>query len=342
MSDSKRVLIVDMLNLFYRSYVVDPSLSSSGKPIGGLKGTVKSLQKLSREVSPDEIVLCWDGQGGSSKRKRIDKQYKEGRKPIRLNRFVNVLTEDEELQNKVWQSTRLIEYLNTMPMIQFKFQGTEADDVIAYLVRHPFYSGWEKVIASNDKDFYQLCDNETLVYRTLNRKDKEGRKLPNEIISSKTLLTEHSIHANNFAMARAMSGDVSDNLNGVGGIGLKTAAKRFPMLSEEKRCSVGDVIAYSRQKLTEKKPPKAYQNIIDNQKILERNYKMMQLYVPSMGLESKKIVDITLDEVEFYFNKTDLIKMMIMDGFGELNLMELFTTFNKIVVDQKSIRKQED
>ena len=75
----KRLLVVDMLNMYFRAYIVDPSLSTNGEPIGGIKGTLKILQKLVRETSPDEVVLCWDGAGGSQRRKLVNKNYKEGR-----------------------------------------------------------------------------------------------------------------------------------------------------------------------------------------------------------------------------------------------------------------------
>ena len=78
----KRLLVIDGTNNFYRSYIVDPSLSSNGAPIGGVKGFVKILQKLCRETKPDEIVICWDGAGGSKRRQNMSKGYKAGRKPL--------------------------------------------------------------------------------------------------------------------------------------------------------------------------------------------------------------------------------------------------------------------
>jgi len=101
----KRLLIIDSLNLLFRNYIVNPSLSTNGQPIGGIKGYLQSLQKLVREIKPDEIVICWDGEGGSQKRKSKNKNYKEGRKPIRLNRDIRNLTENEEIVNKIWQQT---------------------------------------------------------------------------------------------------------------------------------------------------------------------------------------------------------------------------------------------
>ena len=92
----KRVLIIDQLNLFFPSYIVNPSLSSNGYPIGGLVGVMKSLQKICRETRPDRVIICWDGEGGSAKRKIMKKDYKAGRKPIRLNREVRNLSEKDE------------------------------------------------------------------------------------------------------------------------------------------------------------------------------------------------------------------------------------------------------
>ena len=60
----RRLLVIDALNMYFRAYIVDPSLSTNGQPIGGLKGFLKILQKLVREMRPDEVVICWDGAGG--------------------------------------------------------------------------------------------------------------------------------------------------------------------------------------------------------------------------------------------------------------------------------------
>ena len=53
----KRILIIDALNAYLRAYIVDPSLSTNGQPIGGIKGFVKILQKLVRETRPDQIAV---------------------------------------------------------------------------------------------------------------------------------------------------------------------------------------------------------------------------------------------------------------------------------------------
>ena len=322
---TKRLLIIDQLNLFFRSYIVDPSLSTNGQPIGGLKGVIKSLQKIIRETKPDQVAICWDGPGGSSKRKIMSKGYKDGRKPPRLNRGARVLTESEEKTNKTWQLHRLTEYFNEMPLIQFMFSGVEADDVIAYLARHKYYEDWQKVIVSSDKDFYQLLDEKTVIYRPVQK----------QVLNMNNLLKDFNIHPNNFAIARAMVGDKSDNLEGVGGIGLATAYKRFPFLSREEPSTLTDILDHCKLQLKERKL-KAYENVVGNSDILKRNYKMMQLYAPMLDITAKKVIHETIENVTFAFNKTETIKMMTQDGFGEINFHELFAFFNKIIVDQRT------
>ena len=161
----KRVLIIDALNAYLRAYIVDPSLSSNGQPIGGIKGFMKILQKLVRDINPDEIAVIWDGPNGSKRRKIMDKNYKAGRKPLRLNRAFHNLSENEVLENKTWQQVRVMEYLNEMPIVQTIIPEIEADDVIAYVVSMSSLKGWQKVIVSSDKDFFQLCDDETVLFR---------------------------------------------------------------------------------------------------------------------------------------------------------------------------------
>ena len=319
-----RMLIVDQLNLFFRNYIVNPSLSIQGQPIGGLRGCVQSLQKLVRETKPDMIVVCWDGAGGSTKRKLMKKDYKAGRKPIRLNRAIKNLSNEQEIENKVWQQMRLVDYYNQLPVLQFMFDSTEADDIIAYISQSPRYKEWEKIIVSSDKDFFQLLDNKTVLMRPIQK----------EVLNKNSILEKFNIHPNNFAMARALVGDKSDNIEGLGGIGLKTAAKRFPMLAEEKSVTFDCMTGFCRQQLQEK-TIKAYQNVIENEDLLRRNYQMMQLYAPMMSIEAKKIVHDTLENPDMSFNKTELTKYMMQDGFGEINFVDLFAHCKKISVDSR-------
>ena len=60
----KRVLIIAALNMYFRAYIVDPSLSTNGQPIGGVKGFLKILQKLVRDTKPEQNEIASDGAGG--------------------------------------------------------------------------------------------------------------------------------------------------------------------------------------------------------------------------------------------------------------------------------------
>tara|TARA_B100000131_G_scaffold292269_1_gene306576 strand:+ start:32177 stop:33169 length:993 start_codon:yes stop_codon:yes gene_type:complete len=322
-SENKRVLIIDALNMYLRAYIVDPSLSRHGQPIGGLKGSLKILQKLVRTTKPDNVIIAWDGPDGSRKRKTMDKNYKQGRKPIRLNRAFHNLTDDEEVQNKIWQQSRLIEYINEMPIAQVMIDQVEADDVISYVCNMPHYKDWQKIIVSNDKDFMQLCGEQTVLWRPT--KD--------EILNTKRIVEQTGVHPTNMALARAIIGDASDNLPGVKGVGFGTVSKRLAFLGEEGTYTIDDVIEHCEEMLEESKL-KVYSNIVENKELIEHNYKMMQLYAPQMSIQSKTFVKDSIENFEFTFNKTGILKMMIDDGFGELNWEDLKTSLNKIISDR--------
>ena len=325
-STKKRVLIVDALNMFIRSYIVNPSISSGGQPIGGVQGFLKSLQKTIREVKPDEIVICWDGTGGSQRRKQANKNYKEGRKPLRLNRNIKNLTEDQEIQNRTWQQFRIIEYLNTLPVIQLVFEGLEADDVIAYVVGLPEYKGSQKVIVSMDKDFIQLLDKETVLIRPI----------VNEVLNINAVVEKFGIHPNNFALARAIAGDKSDNIQGIKGAGLATIAKRFPFLKEEKFHETKSVVEFCME---QEKRLKIHERIIEERKTILDNYKLMQLYSPIISPQTSKQIKSKVSIPYRDFNKTALLGLMLEDGVGNYNWDELFTCSKKISVEKSFSRE---
>ena len=309
---TERSLIIDGTNIFYRAYVVNPSLSNSGLPVGGLVGFLKSLQKLIREMKPTKVFVCWDGAGGSSRRRSVVSSYKEGRKAIRLNRSTGVsLSLEEENQSKLRQIMRLFEYLDNLPLIQLMHEGVEADDMVSILCQE--LRGEQKIIVSSDKDFYQLLDDETIIYRPVQAVFK----------TKKDIVEEFEIHPNNFALARAVSGDKSDNLQGVKGAGLKTLAKRFPFLSEEKDYSLTDLVDVCEE--TENKL-KIHEGIIDNYDKILKNYKIMQLYVPNVSFQVRDIVKNAKENYSRYYNKTEIVKMMFQDGFPEISWADLLLT----------------
>ena len=272
----------------------------------------------------DLIITCWDGEGGSAKRKLMKKDYKAGRKPIRLNRGIRNMSEQQEMENKIWQQTRLIEYYNQTPIIQFMYKGIEADDIIAFLSNMKELKGAEKLIISSDKDFFQLLDDKTVLYRPIQK----------EVLNESKIIEKFDIHPTNFALARAMAGDKSDNIEGVGGLGLKTIAKRFPMLKKSQQITIDNLFEHAQLKEQETNI-KAYSRVVEKIDIVERNYKMMQLYTPILTIDAKKSIKETMNDPDLSFNKTQLLKMMLTDGFGEINFIELFQSFNRISMDNQ-------
>jgi 5'-3' exonuclease len=252
----------------------------------------------------------------------MDKNYKAGRKPIRLNRAFHNLTDDEELQNKIWQQGRVVEYLNNMPIIQTMLPEIEADDVISYVCSMEFFKGWQKIIVSNDNDFMQVCDDETVLWRPV--KD--------EILNTKRIVEKTGVHPTNMALARAIIGDSSDNLPGIKGAGFKTVGKRLGFLGESKTYTIDDVIEHCAEKSITSNL-KFYNAILESKKTVEHNYKMMQLYAPVMSIQSKLQVKESIENFGCEFNKTELLKLMHSDGFGELNWEELKAHLNKISID---------
>ena len=318
--DGKKILIIDANNLYIRNYVMNPSVSTNGDPIGGIFGFIKSLQKLCRDIKPNRIVICWDGKGGSTKRRLVNKNYKDGRKPLRLNRNVNILEGDEELKNKIWQMTRLAEYLNMMPIIQLLLDSVEADDLISAISNHSSLQNYYKVIVSNDKDFIQLCNSKTILYRPV--KD--------EYLNTKRIIEEYGVHPNNFCLVRAISGDKSDNLGGVGGAGIPTISKRIPQVKEEKSYMIDEIIQICNDADSK---IKFYSSVVQNENLIRENYKLMQLYSPSMSIQDMQKVNYTLENSECTFKKTEIMKMMLQDGFGETNFEELYIQLNRIMLE---------
>lgn len=313
----KKLLVFDAMNMFIRNYIVDPSLAIQGHPIGGTKGFMKSMQKVIRQVKPDEIIICWDGDGGSRRKRQANKNYKAGRKPARLNRSTRNLTEQQELENKIWQQLRIVEYLNQMPVVQLMLSDIEADDIIAYVVQDAYYDDWNKIIVSMDKDFLQLMDDSTILLRPI--KD--------QLVTKKTVIEEYGIHPRNFALARAMAGDKSDNLEGVKGVGLGIVKKRFPFMEEDRDVFINEIVEHCQ---SQKKKLVAHERIINSMDKIINNYKIMQLYSPNISSNAAQTIRHQCQQAQKFYNKSNILAMMMQDGIVDYNWTELWTCFRNI------------
>ena len=313
----KNVIIIDALNMFLRSYVISPHLNKKGWPVGGTIGFLKSLQKVARDFAADEVIIAWDGHEGSARRRSMNKDYKGGRKPVRFNRRMVELPPEKEEANKGFQQVRLMEYLNEMPVIQLVADFTEADDIIALVINHPRYQDWKKTIISSDKDFFQLCREDVQIYRPIQKK----------IITKQSIIDDFKIHPNNFALARAIEGDKSDNLPGIKGAGLKTIAKRFPYLIREDEYVVSDII---KDCAMQGKKLKIHENIESNEKLIKDNYAIMQLQHPNIRPMNRELIKKAIIDFEPTFDKIKFTQMLFEDDAATLNFNDLQQVFRKI------------
>jgi 5'-3' exonuclease len=227
----------------------------------------------------------WDGPGGSQKKRGIIKEYKLGRKPVRLNRQYEIGADEIE-KNKIRQRKRLAEYLQDLPVYQVTVDNVEADDVIAHLVNK--FEDEDVTIASGDNDFLQLLGPKTRIYKPKQRK----------FVTKKDLIEEHNVHPQNFALARAIDGDSSDNLKGVFGIGIPRLIKYVPMMTGEEEVTLEKFFAFC-----ESQNDKKYQRFLDAKEVITRNYQVMQLYSPSISLQGIRKINDSLSK-ELRYNAT--------------------------------------
>lgn len=319
----KRLLVVDSLNLFIRNYIVNPSISTNGNPVGGTVGFLNSLKKLIREISPDQVIICWDGAGGSQKRRQTVKEYKQGRKPLRKNYKVEGMSAQSEKENMVWQQRILMEMLNDMPVMQLMLDRVEADDIISFVTREQAYKGWQKVIVSSDKDFLQLCDGETVLYRPIQKK----------AWSKKTVTEEYGISPENFVVARAIVGDKSDNLAGIPGVGLKTVSKRFSFLKEDTGYSLEDIKEHCEN--TDSKL-KLFENILEGWDTVLSNHRVMNLTPPSISVQGSQHLRYVLENFVHELNATGLKTASLKHGFGSYRWEEYLPMLRSLVEENKN------
>lgn len=245
-----------------------PLVNDDGDHVGGYMGFLRSIAAAIRQFKPTRCIIVFDGKGGSARRKKLHSGYKEGRSmSTRFNRIEDVgfQSVEEELESMRKQMGRLSEYLQNLPITVISIDNIEADDAIAYLTTDVFRpKNSEVVIMSDDKDFIQLIDEKTSVWRPVEKK----------YYTPKEVLDRFGIPAHNFIHYKIFMGDNSDNIAGIKGIGIKTLQKKFPILLEDTRYSVEDVIDYAKQHVDDHK---IYKQVVDSEKTLQLNNRLMSL-----------------------------------------------------------------
>lgn len=319
----KSMLLIDMHNLFIRNWIVNPTKNSNGVPVGGIFGTLKSLQKFFRKFKPSIVFAIWDGEGSNKRKRLINKEYKEGRKVLKSKNYMTPgMDPAEEKENQTWQQMRIMEYFNNFPVIQLMEEATEADDIIAFIAQDDDYEEYQKIIISSDKDFLQLVSEDINVF--FPTKDV--------LMDVDSVVKKYSIHPNNFVLARSIVGDNSDNLKGIRGAGMATIAKRFDFLQKKTEYWFENI--YERCKESKKKL-KVFDKILEGKEIIESNYKIMQLAIPDVSLHSKQNVKNSIESFDFRSDKFEIMKMMREDEFDYSRFYSLFTEFNNIIKENK-------
>jgi len=278
---NKKVLIVDGLNTFIRVFSVMPTLNENGVHVGGIVGFLKSIGFAINMFNPTRTIIVFDGKGGSNRRRKLYSDYKNKRRTsYRVNRVAGLENVEDERRNMLMQLRRVADYLELLPLTTISVDGIEADDAIAYIAKSVIPDG-EKVIMSTDKDFLQLVSDDIKVWSPTKKKlyDKEA------------VLEEYCVTAENFIMAKIFEGDKSDNIDGVKGIATKTLVKNIPTLGEENNnYSLQEIYKYAHKHKDD--DGNFFVKILQNKKLLERNYKLMQLEDVNISASTKtKLID---------------------------------------------------
>ena len=178
-----KVMIVDGLNLFIRCFGAVPTLNDDGEHVGGVTGCLLSLGALIRKNKPTRVLMVFDGKGGSHRRKKMYKGYKEGRTGLtKVNRLVGYEDLEDQAESMKSNFNTLIKYLELLPVDLCYIDYIEADDIMAYAARHIFKK--EVLIVSSDKDFLQLVDDRISVYLPTKKEDDVQRGCKRVIWSS--------------------------------------------------------------------------------------------------------------------------------------------------------------
>ena len=308
-----RVLIIDGMNTFIRSFAAIPTMDENGNHIGGVTGFLKSVGYVTRKFKPSRVYVIFDGKGGSKRRRDIYPDYKLGRKPLtRLNRTYDMTTEKDEQDLMRYELVIVAKALMKLPITTITLDHVEADDIISYIAQHVVENGGESIIYSTDKDFLQLVGDGIKVWNPVRKKTY----IP------ETVLEDYSIHPNNFLLYRALTGDTSDNLPGIKGLGMKTLLKIVPEFVTEQHLTFDDVIdAAENSKL------KVASRIIDEQESIKLNIKLMSLRSVMISDNNKMKILNKINRPQLSLHKYDLTKLLI-----ETNILPAMQNYDSWVV----------
>ena len=205
-----KLLLVDGHYYVYRSFFAIPNLSNSrGEPTNAIFGFTKTLRLMVKHLQPELGAVVWD-EGVPQKRVELQPAYKETRK---------------EMPTPMIPQLEFIQKTLT-PFVGFKnisLPNTEADDLMGcYAIAACKRTGMEVVLATNDKDLYQLVGACVKVYTTA-KADLASPKDAFALLGEDEVAAKWDVPPKFIGDVLALTGDSVDNIPGIG-LGRKTAA----------------------------------------------------------------------------------------------------------------------
>jgi DNA polymerase-1 len=196
-----------------------------------------------------------------------------------------------------------MDYLHELPVTLISVDNIEADDTIAYMCRSIFNdtNRYNVTVMSSDRDFLQLVNDGCNVW-------SPTKKI---LYDTDKVFTEYELSPENYLTYRALTGDKSDNIPGIKGIGLKTLQKRFPVLFEQdKRVTVEDIINISSEK---ESTSNTYNSINANREQLRLNEQLMQLHNVDISEFAKNKISVQMNNERNHLSKSNFIRMLAED-----------------------------
>jgi len=298
-----KTLLVDGDNLFKIGFHGVKELYTDGSHVGGVYHFINTLRRFLEEHNHDKVVVFWDGDSNSSIRKGIYPQYKGNRRQD-MNEY--------KYESYLQQKARVKTYLEEIFVRQVEMANNEADDLIAYYCK---ISVDENIIIfSGDKDLTQLISKWVTIYSPVHKQYyKNGDKIS---------INKVDIPHQNVTVCKIFTGDKSDNIEGIEGLGEKTLVKLFPQM-QEKTCTVQELLDNARN-IPQKKPTKSLSNILTGktksgilgEEFYTINSKIVDLHSPLITNEGKQLVEQiytdTIDPTDRGYK--NLMRLMMEDG----------------------------
>jgi 5'-3' exonuclease len=299
-----KTLLVDGNNLLKIGFHGVKEFYYKGKHVGGVWHFLNTLRKFLEEHNYNKVVVFWDSKTSSSQRRLIYPKYKLNRKPSE--------TESKE-ESFIEQKQRIKQYLEEMFVRQLETEHAEADDLIAYYCQ--VSPDEDKTIFSSDRDLTQLISEKVSIYSPIKREYyKFGDKIK---------LHDFEFPHYNIKTVKILTGDSSDNIDGIFYLGEKTLVKLFPELLEE-LVQIPYILDKSTNLLKEEKGNVALQNLLSGKtkegifgdEFYVINTKLVDLDNPLLSEEEKELVKLYYSESMDPDGRghRNLIRMMMEDG----------------------------